>query len=146
MISKREIFEKSHLGESSELCRKYFKEQGLQLDNFYPKSDYYRLAEFIDEEIVPLLADKSYSMIKRLRTHREIKFNKDGVYLFANGYYFDKREAITFNLRTKFIGFCGWASGCNKTPFIRGFIKWCDYLNSQSIRRDELRRKNGSRI
>ena len=25
-------------------------------------------------------------------------------------------------------GFCGWASGCNRIPFIKGFVKWCDYL------------------
>jgi hypothetical protein len=75
-----------------------------------------------------LLADKSYDMVGKLRMHPNIKFDKDNVYLLTDGSYFDKREAISFNLNSKFIGFCGWASGCNRIPFIKGFVKWCDYL------------------
>jgi len=125
---KKEIFEKAHLNESSDLCRQYFKDKGLQLDNFYPPSEYYKLSELIQKEIYPLLADKTYSMIGKLRIHPKIEFDKDYVYLFADGYYFNKREAITFDLRNKSIWFCGWASGCNRIPFIKGFVKWCDYL------------------
>lgn len=128
MTSKEEIFEKSHLNESSDLCRQYFKEQGLQLDNFYPTSYYYKLSEFIQDEMYPLLADKTYHMIEQLRMHPKIKFDKDDVYLLTDGSYFNKREAITFDLYTKFIGFCGWASGCNRIPFIKGFVKWVDWV------------------
>ncbi|KKL58850.1 hypothetical protein LCGC14_2221220, partial [marine sediment metagenome] len=60
--------------------------------------DYVKLREFVNKEIYILLVDKSYSMIKRLRMHRKIKFNKDGVCLFTDGFYFDKREAITFKI------------------------------------------------
>ena len=127
---RKEIFEKAHLVESANLARKYFKDIGLQLDDFYPKSTYYKLSEFIQDEIYILLADKSYSMIGKLRMSSNMKFNKDGINLLTDGFYFEKREAITFNFRTNFIGFCGWASGCNKIPYIKGFIKWCDYMKN----------------
>lgn len=60
---RKEIFEKAHLNESSELCRQYFKEAGLQLDKAYSILEYYKLSELIQEEIYPLSADKTYSMI-----------------------------------------------------------------------------------
>jgi len=95
---RKEIFENAYLNKSSDLCRQYFKEQGLQLDNFYPTSEYYKLSEFIQEEIYHLLADKSYSMIGKLRMHPKINFGKDNIWLLTDGYYFNKREAITFDL------------------------------------------------
>lgn len=132
---KKQIFKTAHLNESSELCRQYFKEQKLQLDNFYQSSDYYKLSEYIQEEINLLLADKSYSMIRNLKMLKGIKFDKDTVCLLTKAYYFRKREAITFDLNTKFIGFCGWASGCNRIPFIKGFIRWCDFMDKPQFER-----------
>ena len=96
--------------------------------------DYYKLSELMQEEIYRLLADKTYSMINKLSMHSKIRLEKDYVHLFVNGFYFNKREAITFDLRNKFIGFNGWASGCNRIPFIKGFIKWCDYMVEKKSR------------
>jgi hypothetical protein len=127
MITKEEILEKAHLNESSELCRTYFKEKGLFVIR-YPFDYFYKLRKFIQEETYPLLIDKSYQMISELRMVEKIQINNKYAYLFTAGSYFDKREAISFDFRKKFIGFCGWASGCNRLPFIRGFIKWCDWL------------------
>ena len=45
----------------------------------------------------------------------------------VNGYYFSKREAITFNT-DGFIGFAGWACDNNLTPFVNAFDKWMDWL------------------
>lgn len=128
MVTKEQVYEKAHLNESSELARCYFKELGLQLENFYPKSYYEKLSEMIQEEMYPLLADKTYQMVRNLRMHSKIKYDKDDVYLLTDGSYFSKREAITFDLYKRFIGFCGWASGCNRIPYIKGFIKWCDWI------------------
>ena len=123
---------------SSYLCRDYFKKSGLQSDIFYSTNEYYKLSEFIQKEIQVLLSDKSYSMIKNLKMHPKIKFSKDCVRLLTSGYYFKKREAITFNLDTELISFCGWASGCNRIPFVKGFIKWCDYMQKNE-RRDKIK-------
>ena len=131
-MSKELIFEKAHISESSKLARTYFKELGLKFEDM-KMSDYYKLSEFIQEEIDTLLADKTYSMIGKLRMHSTIKKDKYGFYLLTNGFYFDKREAISFynpknNDKSLLIGFCGWASGCNRIPYIIGFIKWCDWM------------------
>ena len=45
----------------------------------------------------------------------------------VNGYYFSRREAITFN-EDGFIGFAGWACDYNLTPFVNAFDKWMDWL------------------
>lgn len=44
-------------------------------------------------------------------------------YLFVSGFYFKGREAISFN-PDGFIGFAGWADGCNVQPFLRAFRRW----------------------
>lgn len=45
----------------------------------------------------------------------------------VDGYYFSRREAITFN-SGGFIGFAGWACDYNKTPFVNAFEKWIGWL------------------
>lgn len=45
----------------------------------------------------------------------------------VDGYYFSRREAITFN-PDGFIGFAGWACDYNTTPFVSAFDKWIDWL------------------
>ncbi|WP_342512819.1 hypothetical protein MKY34_19770 [Sporosarcina sp. FSL K6-1522] len=47
----------------------------------------------------------------------------------VDGYYFSRREAITFN-SDGFIGFAGWACDYNKTPFVSAFGKWIDWLKA----------------
>lgn len=131
MITQEQIFEKAHLNESSELAREYFKQKGLIFENI-GDTDLWRLQDLINKECHILLADESYSMIKDLNVAL-VKQDKYGWYLIARGSYFTEREGISFwnpktNDKTITIGFCGWASGCNRIPFIKGFIKWCDWL------------------
>jgi len=45
----------------------------------------------------------------------------------VDGYYFSRREAITFN-SDGFIGFAGWACDYNATPFVSAFDKWINWL------------------
>ena len=129
---KEEIFEKAHLEESSELARKYFKELGLRIESINLKQAE-KLSEFIQSEIDVLSKDESYRMVKELKMCPKINIEKYGIFLFVDGSYFKKRQAVSFEHHKEdgytFIGLCGWASGCNRIPFIKGFIKWCDYLN-----------------
>ena len=126
---RKEIFDKAYLEESSELARTYFRVCGLEIKKV-TISQCEKLSEFITTEIEPLLADKSYQMILRLRMHKKIKKDKDGIYLLTDGAYFRKRQAISFNFKDRII-FCSWASGCNRIPYIKGFVKWCDYIQKQ---------------
>lgn len=131
-MKAEQIFEKAHKNESSEMAREYFKEKGIEFKDI-KLSDYHKLNEFITVEIHPLLADKSYHMVERLRMKEKINKDKWGVYLLTSGSYFSEREAISFynpenNDRSISVGLCGWASGCNRIPYIKGFVKWCDWM------------------
>ncbi len=64
--------------------------------------------------------------------NKDVCFNLDGslkeCYLMVDGFYFKRREAISFNrldqLGDCFIGFAGWAGGKNTVPFLNAFEKW----------------------
>lgn len=47
----------------------------------------------------------------------------------VKGNYFDKREAISFN-KDGFIGFAGWASRENASPFLDAFIEWVQKIKN----------------
>ena len=125
-MNTEQIFEKAHLEESSGLSREYFNKLGLTMGDLTLKCCE-KLSDLITDEINILLADKSYNMIKRLRMNRKIKKDRFGIHLLTDGSYFDKRQAISFWFADGII-FCSWASGCNRIPYIRGFIKWCDWM------------------
>ena len=51
---------------------------------------------------------------------------RDGIesaFVFIDGNYFEGREAVSFN-EDGFIGFCGWADGCNERAILEGFYRW----------------------
>lgn len=53
-----------------------------------------------------------------------IKVHSNGcAELRCESYYFDDREAVTFN-PDGFIGFAGWADDQNVQPILRGFMAW----------------------
>lgn len=125
-MNKEDVFREAHLLVSSDMARKYFDEKGLKIEKI-TKKQYEELINMINREIYPLLTDKSYNMVQRLEMHKRIKRDRDCVYLLVNGSYFKKRDAITFYADRRII-FCSWASGCNRIPFIRGFVNWCDWM------------------
>jgi hypothetical protein len=131
MITKIDIIESAHLQKSSEMARTYFKDQGLVIESITIEQCEI-LSKYIQKEIDTLLADKSYKMIADLKMHPKIVKDDSGISLFARGYYFSRRQAISFEYKNQFIGFCGWASGCNRIPFIKGFVDWCDYMKNNS--------------
>lgn len=131
-MKKEEIFEEAHENKSSQMARDYFKECKLKFSDLNI-NNCGKLREFINAEAYPLLLDESYSMIRELEANKKIKKDKYGIFLSASGSYFDDREAVSFynpetNDDSITIGFCGWASGCNRIPFIKGFVKWCDWM------------------
>ena len=140
VMKKGEIFEKAHQEESSELSRKYFESLGLRVQDII-LSDCEKLSRFIQDEMYVLLADKSYSMVTDLRMHKKIRVDECGIFLYTDGSYFSKRQAISIEFNKtdgfKFIGFCGWASGCNRIPFIKGFVKWCDWMKETQEKKNE---------
>lgn len=143
-MDKQEIFEKAHLSESSELARKYFDSLGFKIESI-ELPDCEKLSDFIQKEMYVLLADESYQMVKDLRMCKKIKVDEYGIFLYTNGSYFKERQAISIehNKRDgfKFIGFCGWASGCNRIPYIIGFVKWCDWMKELKQKMRELKQK-----
>lgn len=49
-------------------------------------------------------------------------------FLRVSGFYFQGREAISFN-EGGFIGIAGWADDTNVQPFLRAFHKWvCEWM------------------
>lgn len=60
-------------------------------------------------------------------------YNNDGaiksVFIKVDAFYFEDREAISFN-SNGFIGFCGWASSKNAVPIFIAFDKWLEYLKN----------------
>ena len=135
-LLKENIFENAHLEKSNELTRQYFKNNNLNLYDIW-KSDCLKLIEFIDIEITKLNSDKTYHMIPKLKMNKRITNSKTGYFLYCRGFYFKKRNAVSFELRNNFISFCGWAAGCNRIPFIKGFVLWCDWLKKQDTKNGE---------
>lgn len=125
---QEEILETAHLSSSGDLARQYFKDSGINIKDL-ELYDFQGLAYFINKEIDILVNDPEYRMIPLLIVKDKIKRNKDGVFLRCSGSYFKDREAISFwHEKSEFIGFCGELNGCNRTPFIKGFIRWINFL------------------
>jgi len=128
-MDREKIFKKSHMKESSAFSREYFLQLGITFKDI-SLNEIEVLQKFIQREIDFLLLDKSYHMIKNLCINKKISFSENGIYLFTAGEYFKKREAVSFE-PNGFIGICGWASGCNRIPYIKGFVKWCDFMGME---------------
>ena len=124
---KEEIIEKAHMQSVKPLAIQYYNEAKINFADLKRK-DFENLSGFMQKEINKLLADKTYSMAPGLEMEPKVVKNKDGVFLTVRSGYFKGREAITFD--ENFIYLCDWASGCNQTPFILGFINWIDSLKN----------------
>ncbi len=139
MDKRTEILAKAHLLDSNELAKEYYVESGLSFTDI-DDNDYELLSDMVQKEIDILLADKSYQMIEGLCISK-IKTTKKYVSLRIRGSYFGDREGITFfkddaasmevaEIETP-VTFCCSMSGCNRIPFITGFVKWVDRLGSK---------------
>lgn len=54
-----------------------------------------------------------------------IKVTTTAVFLRCCSYYFDDRQAVSFE-DNGFIGFAGWADRYNVQPILRGFVLWAE--------------------
>lgn len=111
------------MSEATERARKYFKDSGISYSDI-TKEDIDELMILIN---INLSDHKKLPMI--LRKKADFKFENNTFkhcYMYVDGEYFDKREAISFE-KEEWIGFCGWSSSGNEKPFVDAFIEWCDY-------------------
>jgi len=132
---RKEILDHSHLNSTNELARIYFRESGINFSNLEMKA-FEELQLLIQIEIDKLLDDTSYRMITELKVKpiiQRTRYSEHGIFLRISGSYFSDREAISFWTNPLKIGFCGEMSGCNRIPFITGFIKWVDLLKRRIV-------------
>lgn len=61
------------------------------------------------------------------RVHQRFKIRDTHAALCCHAYYFDQREAITFN-QDGFVGFAGWADDNNIQPILSAFCEWLDEM------------------
>lgn len=102
-------------------ARKFFLNSGCSYNNIFDHK------EIIKEEIQKEL-DKHYAngglkmSINRKDAHRfkTGTRNIECYFIFVDGPYFKKREAVSCNPEG-FVGFAGWASDDNAKPFVNGF-------------------------
>lgn len=114
---------------NNEEARKLYKESGLTYANI-SSIEISKLIDCIKHELSN--SDNELEMkLSKLRKS-DITYNSDGTikncYLMVDGFYFKRREAISFNSAdvkgNEFIGFAGWAGSKNTKPFIVAFEKW----------------------
>lgn len=77
-----------------------------------------RLRALINDKMI-----ESGCMNKTLRCRQRATVRKDYAEIRCRSFYFDSREAITFN-RDGFVGFAGWSDDHNVQPILAGFQAW----------------------
>lgn len=115
-------------------ARDAFKAAGLTYDALTPDA-MQRLRNIINARM------ESSGLIQgsfRCKQRGIVKDTKLGRYgeLRCKAYYFDDREAVTFNT-DGFIGFAGWADNTNVQPILEGFKAWVGELLSQQAAEKE---------
>ena len=118
---------------TTEDARKYFEEKGLSY-KIVNRKNIDILIGFLNKEL------KEHDSNFPMRLSKIVHYNSymkpcpsemNHCHLYVNGGYFKKRQAISFE-GNGFIGFAGWASTNNIQPFVRAFIKWCDWMVENS--------------
>lgn len=123
---------------TTEEARQYFKDSKLSYLSIKPLH-IRRLNMFIESELLNYLMgdnpnakqmDMRVSHMKKKEIKHTEKNGLEYAYLKVDGSYFSGRESVSFN-RSGFIGFCGELSGCNATPILKAFCKWCDWMRKE---------------
>lgn len=84
-----------------------------------------RLRKLMDIELKD--AGLMNDTLRMTRSVKPISVGRDWAGLICRAYYFEDREAVTFN-RDGFVGFCGWADKDHVAPFVTGFVKWVEEM------------------
>lgn len=120
-------------------ARDFFEKSGLSYSDINADS-IKALIQFIKFELESNPTDlqmKINEVFQCLITEKGIT----NAFIYVDGDYFKKREAISFN-ENGFIGFGGWASSKNLHPIVKGFINWCDTIKTL---KDSMRKNGFSR-
>lgn len=111
---------------SRDQARECFKASGLSY-SVITRSNLQLLRNQINEKM------KASGAIKgTYRCHQRFKISSCSTWadLRCRSYYFDDRQAVTFE-KDGFIGFAGWADDGNVQPVIEGFIAWVDLMSKE---------------
>lgn len=117
--------------ELTDSAREKFNRLGIQYKDI-TEGDICVLVMFLNKSLkrhIHNVPDMALRMSLKIKAKFLAKSGMQYCYLTCNGSYFTGREAISFN-EDGFIGFCGWADGCNAAPIVKAFKEWCDYLVS----------------
>lgn len=117
----------------NDIAREYFKSKNLTYDDI-TEGDICTLVMILNRNIKKACKEGKMSVdTMRMSQKIQSKFKSNGTliecYLFINSHYFIRRECISFN-KDGFIGFCGWAGGCNVAPIVNSFTEWVDTLTN----------------
>lgn len=92
------ILNRENLGRLRKLMEIELKDAGLMNDTLR-----------MDNSVKPIYAKRNWAGLR------------------CRAYYFEDREAVTFN-SDGFVGFCGWADNDHVAPFVTGFVKWVEEM------------------
>ncbi len=81
------------------------------------------LRGFINKEMLAAALMERTCHMKHPAEMRMLR--SDTAELRCRSYYFEDREAVTFN-SNGFVGFAGWADEKNVQPILRGFMAWIE--------------------
>ena len=116
---------------TNERAREYFKEKKLSYSDISQEDIDFLIAKIKDNLKELAKTQNGKYMDLSLNPEVNIEFSDDGsldhCFLWIDGSYFEKREAIAFN-RDGFIGFAGWADSKNVMPLLMAFKDFCDHL------------------
>lgn len=111
--------------------RQRFIDNNLSYEDIGSK-EFFKLVGILNDELANF--DGRFKMSissRRKRDLPQINFDKKGclksAFIKVSAYYFEAREAISFN-EDGFIGIAGWASGYNTKPFVNALNKWMDEI------------------
>jgi hypothetical protein len=110
-------------GDGRDGARATFAASGLDYGTALTKPNLVRLAAYIDQAMVASGAVRGSLRMRRSLNLRRRDGRIVGASLRCKGFYFDDREAVTFN-EDGFVGFAGWADDTNVRPVVAGFSKW----------------------
>ena len=115
-----------------ETCRARYAELGIEKYGSVYEGDIEVLYMILNRHIKAWVKTLGCSM-PTMHMSKRVKISKcrNGMireaYLFVNSFYWNQREAISFN-KDGFIGFAGWADDLNVKPICEAFLEWCDYM------------------
>jgi len=102
-------------------ARSHWKKSGLSFASLTP-SNLRNLRGKVNKAMIA-----SGAIGESYRAHQRFTIRDTHAALRCRAYYFEQREAITFN-KDGFVGFAGWADDTNIQPILSAFCAWVDEM------------------